>query len=51
MKTDCMYSNEEIVINRTENVSIRDKQFVSILKKPDIISEVYWKIVINFRGK
>ena len=36
MKTSFIYSNEEIVMNRSENVSILGKEFVTILKKPKL---------------
>ena len=43
MKTNFIYSNEEVVINRSENVSVRDKQFVCILKKPKLC-HLKWKM-------
>ena len=38
MMMNFIYSNEESVMNRSENVSIRGEQFVSILKKPKLIN-------------
>ena len=38
MRTIFLYFNKEIVMNRSENVSVRGKQFASIFKKPNLFN-------------
>ena len=45
IRTNFIYLNEEIVMNRSENVSVLGKQFGSILKKPKLYQS---KVFISF---
>ena len=45
MRTNFIYFNKEIVMNRSENVSVLGKQFGSILKKPKLYQS---KVFISF---